>query len=83
MANGRTITVQAMISQVVQPENRGSFMSFNSSMQQLFTGAASIIAGFIVYSDNSYKIYNYHILGYISVSVIAICLLLARRLKVK
>lgn len=83
MANGRTITVQAMISQVVQPENRGSFMSFNSSMQQLFTGAASIIAGFIVYSDASYKIYNYHILGYISVSVIAICLLLARRLKVK
>ena len=45
--------------------------------------AASIIAGFIVYSDSSYKIYNYHILGYISVSVIAICLLLARRLKVK
>jgi len=83
MANGRTITVQAMISQVVQPENRGSFMSFNGSMQQLFTGASSIIAGFIVYSDSSYKIYNYHILGYISVSVIAICLLLARRLKVK
>lgn len=83
MANGRTITVQAMISQVVQPQNRGSFMSFNSSMQQLFTGASSIIAGFIIYSDSSYKIYNYNILGFISAAVIALCLLLARRLKVK
>ncbi len=83
MANGRTITVQAMISQVVIPENRGSFMSINGSVQQLFTGASSIIAGFIVYSDSAYRIYNYHILGYISISVLAVCLLLARRLKVK
>lgn len=83
MANGRTISVQAMVSQVVMPANRGSFMSFNSSMQQLFTGAASLIAGWIVYSDDTHKIYNYHWLGYISVSIIAVCLVLARRLKVK
>lgn len=83
MANGRTITMQAMVSQVVPPETRGSFMSFNSSVQQLFTGAASLLAGFIVYSDSSHRIYNYHWLGYVSVAVIAICLLLARRLQVK
>ncbi len=83
LANGRTITVQAMISQVVKPENRGSYMSFNSSMQQLFTGAASLLAGMIVYSDETHKIYNYPWLGYISVTIIAICLLLARRLQVK
>jgi predicted MFS family arabinose efflux permease len=83
MSNGRTISAQAMISQVVKPESRGSFMSFNSSMQQLFTGAASLLAGMIVYSDETLKIYNYPWLGYISVSIIFICLLLARRLKVK
>jgi predicted MFS family arabinose efflux permease len=83
MSNGRTISVQAMISQVVKPENRGSYMSFNSSMQQLFTGAASLLAGMIVYSDETHKIYNYQWLGFISVTIIAICLLLARRLKVK
>jgi predicted MFS family arabinose efflux permease len=83
MANGRTIAVQAMVSQVVKPEIRGSFMSFNSSMQQLFTGAASMIAGFIVYSDGSHRIYNYQWLGYLSVLVISICLVLAQRLKVK
>jgi MFS transporter, DHA1 family, inner membrane transport protein len=83
MANGRTIAVQAMVSQVVPPANRGSFMSFNSSMQQLFTGGASLLAGFIVYSDADNKIYNYPVLGYISVGIIAICLLLARRLNVR
>jgi predicted MFS family arabinose efflux permease len=80
MANGRTITTQAMVSQVVQPSSRGSFMSFNSSVQQLFTGAASILAGVVVYSDEQLRIYNYQWLGYISVVVIAVCLLLARRL---
>jgi predicted MFS family arabinose efflux permease len=83
MANGRTISMQAMVSQVIQSENRGSFMSFNSSMQQLFTGAASLLAGFIVYSDSSNKIYNYPLLGFISAAIIALCLLLARRLNVK
>jgi predicted MFS family arabinose efflux permease len=83
LANGRAITVQAMVSQVVKPENRGSYMSFNSSMQQLFTGAASLLAGMIVYSDETLKIYNYPLLGYISITIIAICLLLARRLNVK
>ena len=83
MANGRTITMQAMVSQVVAPELRGSFMSFNSSTQQLFTGAAGALAGVIVYSDANLRIYNYQWLGYISVVVIALCLLLARRLGVK
>lgn len=83
MANGRTISAQAMISQVVEPANRGSYMSFNSSMQQLFTGAASLLAGLIVYSDESHRIHNYPWLGYISVGIISICLLLARRLNVK
>lgn len=82
LANGRTISVQAMVSEVVQPQTRGSFMSFNSSMQQLFTGAASLLAGFIVYSDSTNRICNFNILGYISICIIATCILLARRLNV-
>lgn len=83
MANGRTITMQAMVSQVIQPQARGSFMSINSSVQQLFTGIAGTVAGLIVYSDEQLRLHNYHILGYISVVVIAICLWLARRLGVQ
>lgn len=83
MTNGRTISAQAMVSQVVPPQTRGSFMSFNSSMQQLFTGAASTFAGFIVTSDQQNRILHYEWLGFISVAIILACLLLARRLKVE
>ncbi len=83
MANGRTIASQAMVSQVVNPQNRGSFMSMNSSIQQLFTGLAGTFAGMIVFSDAANKIYNYHLLGYGSVLVILICIVLARRLGVQ
>jgi predicted MFS family arabinose efflux permease len=84
MANGRTISAQAMVSQVVPPESRGSFMSFNSSMQQLFTGFASGIAGLVVYSDAvTHRLSHYHVLGYMSAAIIFICMLLGRRLGVK
>ena len=51
-STGRNIPAQAMISTVVNPAQRGQFMSFNSSFQQLFTGFASVIAGFIVTQDD-------------------------------
>jgi predicted MFS family arabinose efflux permease len=83
MANGRTIAAQSMLSEVVPPAHRGSFMSFNSSVQQLFTGMAGTAAGLIVSSDASHRIFYYHHLGYISVGIILLCLVLSRRLGVK
>ncbi|MEO7311589.1 MAG: MFS transporter [Chitinophagaceae bacterium] len=82
-ANGRTISAQAMVSNVVPPEHRGSYMSFNSSIQQLFTGMASNIAGLIIVSGTDHKLYHYDTVGYLSIGVIATCALLARRLGVK
>ena len=58
-------------------------MSFNSSVQSLFTGMAGSIAGIIVYSDAENKLYNYATLGYISAAIIMLCIYLATRLKVK
>lgn len=82
-STGRNIPAQAMISTVVQPEERGRFMSLNSSFQQLFTGAASIIAGLIVFSDEAGKIYRYHWVGYISVSIVFGCWFIGRMLAKK
>ena len=73
-STGRNIPAQAMISTVVNPAERGRFMSFNSSFQQLFTGLASIISGMIVYRDQSGRIYNYNWVGYLSI-VIVFCML--------
>src|SRR5688572_1153683 len=80
VATGRAVTAQAMISNVVKQEQRGSFMTFNSSVQQLGTGAASLISGFIVYKDSVGKLYRYEWVGYLSIIVLLLGLLLGRYL---
>jgi predicted MFS family arabinose efflux permease len=80
VATGRAVTAQAMISNVVTQEQRGSFMTFNSSVQQLGTGAASLIAGFIVTKDSTGKLYRYEWVGYISIVVLLLGLILGRYL---
>ena len=79
-STGRNIPAQAMISAVVKPEQRGQFMSFNSSFQQLFTGMASLLAGLIVVKDASGKIFNYNIVGYLSIVIVMSTVFIARAL---
>ena len=82
VANGRNIASSTMVSNVVLTENRGSFMSINSSLQQLFTGLASLIAGFIVVTKKpNPQLLHYSWVGYLSLLVIVFCIFLARRLK--
>ena len=79
-STGRTVPGQAMISQSVTIHTRGSFMSLNSCVQSLGTGLASLLSGWITYSDTNFAIHNYNWLGYISVSLIIICVFLSFRL---
>jgi MFS transporter, DHA1 family, inner membrane transport protein len=76
VATGRGITAQAMVSNVVPPEQRGSFQSFNSSIQQLGTGIASLLAGYIVVKTPSGDIENFNIVGFISMAVLSSCILI-------
>lgn len=69
-STGRNIPAQAMITTVVNPSQRGQFMSFNSSFQQLFTGVSSIIAGLIVIKSPDGKIQHYNWVGYLSVAIV-------------
>ncbi len=78
VATSRAVTAQAMISNVVHADQRGSFMSFNSSVQQLGTAIASFIAGFVVIKDNFGKLHRYEWVGYISVVVLLLALMLGR-----
>jgi predicted MFS family arabinose efflux permease len=80
LGTGRAVTGQAMISNVVKQENRGSFMSFNSSMQQLGSGIAALAAGYIVVSDKTGKISHYDWVGYLSILVLLLAFILARYL---
>lgn len=78
VATGRIVTAQAMISEVVRPEQRGSFMSVNGSVQQLGTGLAALFAGAIVFTEKSGKVLNYHWVGYLSILVLLSSLLFGR-----
>jgi MFS transporter, DHA1 family, inner membrane transport protein len=79
-STGRAVAAQAMISNVVTPAHRGSFMSFNSSMQQLGTAAASFISGLVVINGADGKLIHYNWLGYISIFILLCCFLLAQYL---
>jgi DHA1 family inner membrane transport protein len=80
VSSGRTIPAQAMVSNVVPPERRGSFMSFNSSVQQVFVGLASVLAGLIVVKNPDNSIQNYEITGYVSILVTLLTLLFVFKL---
>jgi DHA1 family inner membrane transport protein len=79
-STGRGVASQALISNVVPAQSRGSFMSFNSSIQSLGTGLASFGAGAVVTADATGRLHNYSWLGIISVTVLFLCMMLARYL---
>jgi predicted MFS family arabinose efflux permease len=61
----RMISSQALTSGLPQPQDRGAFMSINSSIMQISGGVASIIAGKIVVQSADGILHNYNILGYV------------------
>jgi MFS transporter, DHA1 family, inner membrane transport protein len=80
-SNGRMIPTQALVSNVVPPQQRGGFMSINSSLQSLAGGLGSAFAGMIVYTSATGRFENYQYVGYFSISMIIIAIFLARKIK--
>ncbi len=81
VVNGRMIPTQALISSVVHPQQRGGFMSINSSMQQLATGFSAMIGGAIVSKSAEGRIEHYDWVGYFSIALILVSVWLAGRVK--
>ncbi|HNR18335.1 MAG TPA: MFS transporter [Chitinophagaceae bacterium] len=80
LATGRAVSSQTMVSNVTGSANRGSFMSLNSSIQHLGTGAAALVAGYIVTEGKSGKLQRYEWVGYLSVVVLLAGFFLGRYL---
>jgi DHA1 family inner membrane transport protein len=81
ISSGRGIPAQALVSQVVPPARRGGFMSFNAALQQMFTGMASLIAGFIVTQPGPRSpVERYDWTGYLSLIVLGLALVWGYRL---
>jgi DHA1 family inner membrane transport protein len=81
-SGGRMIPAQAMITSTVSPRTRGSFMSINSSMQQLAAGLSSFVSGLIIYKSLSGELINYNYIGYIAIAASIGCIFIAAKIKV-
>ncbi len=88
-ANGRMVPSTTMETAIIAPENRGSYMSIRSSIQQLTSGFAAFIAGVIVtekpslFSTEATALVNYEYVGLIAVFFSLVSLWVARQLKVE
>lgn len=80
LATGRAVSSQTMVSNATGAANRGSFMSLNSSIQHLGTGAAALLSGYIVTDDKNGQLLNYEWVGYLSVIVLLTGFFLGRYL---
>lgn len=88
LANGRIVPSTTMVTSVIRPENRGSFLSIRSSIQQISSGLAALIAGFIIaetpstITPGAKALINYEYVGYVAIFFSVIVLFIARKLKV-
>lgn len=80
VSGGRMIPAMALISGTVEPQRRGSFMSIQSSVQQLSSGLASLLAGMIILKDSQGHLLHYDRIGWLAVVTSLICVAIAPRL---
>jgi predicted MFS family arabinose efflux permease len=69
----RMIPSTALMTAVPKMEDRGAFMSVNSSLQQVAGGVASVIAGFIIIQEGTGRLRHFDTLGYVAMGVMIIC----------
>lgn len=81
VSNGRFVPAMALITSTVPPQTRGSFMSFNSCVQQLSAGLASFIAGIIISSSPTGQLQHFDYVGYLAIGTSILCLWLVRRIR--
>lgn len=61
----RMVSASALLTAIPSPEDRGAYMSIQSSIQQISGGLATTLAGLIVVQNASGFLHNYDILGYV------------------
>ncbi len=81
-SNGRMVPAAALITGTAKPENRGSFLSFNSAVQQLSAGAASFVAGMVLVESAEGSLLHFEKIGYAAIVISLLCIPLIRRIKV-
>ena len=69
----RMIPSTALMTAVPKIDDRGAFMSINSSLQQIAGGVAAVIAGWVIVQQPGGRLLHFNILGYVCVGIMVIC----------
>jgi len=69
----RVIPATALMTAVPEIEDRGAFMSINSSLQQIAGGVASVIAGWVIVQQPNGKLLHFDTLGYMCIGLMVAC----------
>ncbi|AQG82585.1 sugar transporter [Spirosoma montaniterrae] len=80
-SNGRLIPTQAMTASVVLAQQRGGFMSINSSVQLLAQAIATYGAGLIIQKTPTGQLLHYSTVGYLAMIAIFASVFIARTVK--
>ncbi len=75
--SGRFVPLMAMVTGSVAPRLRGSFLVFNSSIQQLFAGLAAYSGGLIMGRAADGRITHYWVVGLLAVAATLACVWLS------
>ncbi len=79
--SGRFVPAMALIISSVEPRLRGSFMSFNASVQQIAAGFASLMAGSIMGKSAAGELTRFGTVGIIAAVSTILCIFLSARLR--
>jgi predicted MFS family arabinose efflux permease len=72
----RMIPSTALMTAIPRLEDRGAFMSVNSSLQQIAGGVASVLAGLIIVQEKTGKLDHFDTLGYVVILIMILCAVL-------
>ena len=81
VVSGRFVPATALATAVVPAQQRGSYMSLNTSVQQLAAGTAAYLAGLIVVKTASGGLLHFEWVGYLATGANLLSLLVVRRIR--
>lgn len=78
---GRMVPAMAMVTSCVEPSRRGAFMSVNSSVQHIASGAGAYLGGLIISQNASGQLINLGVVGWLAAACTLISLWFAAKIR--
>ena len=81
VTSARMVPLMALVTACAQPKQRGSFLSFNASVQQMAMGVAAYVAGLIIHKEDDGRLTGFPTVGVIAAVTTLLCVWLVGHLR--